>query len=347
MTDRRAASSVGGRRTRPRSIALILVPLLLSGVVPRDEGDPITTGPAVATSRSEVTPGDSIGLTIDGFTSPYVTISICGNESRRGSADCDMAASEGVEFPVSGAPLVLQMPVGEPPADCPCVVRVVGPDSTEIAVAPLVITGHPVGPVIDPPVVGDLLSVSISARQASAGTLETLRSALGGPTVYEVTVTVKNRSAQPLKQVRVSGSASRSTASNLATLDLTDPGLIGVGQTWQQTVIAKVPAPSFGSVEWRVAASGAGPTVVTTKSTQHRPILLSALALLVVVNVSLLAIRWRIRRRAVRRAGRLEVPSEGDVVIEATSSEDPTIPVDAVASAVAEQLAELLGSARR
>ena len=133
--------------------ALMALPLVLAGgMSARGESDPFTSGPAVAVNPGEAAPGGNVTLTVDGFTSPYVTISICGNESRRGSADCNMAASVGVEVPQDGTPLVLQVPVVAPTVDCPCVVRVVGRDSIEIALAPLFITGHPVGPVVDPPV---------------------------------------------------------------------------------------------------------------------------------------------------------------------------------------------------
>ena len=295
-----------------RALLALPLPLLLTaGMTVHGESDPFTSGPAVAVNPGEAAPGGgNVTLTVDGFTSPYVTISICGNESRRGSADCNMAASVGVEVPQDGTPLVLQIPAVAPPADCPCVVRVVGRDSIEIALAPLVITGHPVGPVVDPPVGGPLVSVSVSTREAPEGALDALRSQLGGPTTYEVTVTVRNRTTSPLKQVRLSGSAGRGSDDNIATLVLDDPGLIAVGQTWQQTVIAKVPAPSFGAVTWRVAASGAGPAVVTTKSTRHRPTLLVVLALVVVLNLGLLAIRWRVRRRVARAARRAAAHSD-------------------------------------
>lgn len=294
-------------------------------VAPPPGPDPLISGPAVSSSRASVEPGRSVVLTIDGFASPYVTISICGNEARRGSTDCNMAGSEGVEIPGGDGPLVLEMPVAAPPADCPCVIRVVGSDTSEVAITPLVVTGHPVRPLVDPAVIGELFDVSIRAREAPQGLVKAVRSALGGPTSYEVTLTVKNRSTTPLKQVKASGSAGRRAADDsLVTLDFADPELLGVGQTWQQTIVAVVPAPLFGSVEWRVAVSGAGPTVNSTSTTRHRPILLIVMILVVVFNVFLLILRWVVRRRIVRQAKRSSADPVG-AVIDATSSDEAPI----------------------
>jgi hypothetical protein len=150
---------------------------------------------------------------------------------------------------------------------------------------------------------GDLVAVSIVARSSPAGAVDALRSALGGRTSYLVTVRVKNLATTPLKQVNVSASAGRSaTGDSLVSLDLEDPGVIGVGQTWQQTVTVVIPSPAFGTTEWRAAVSGAGPTVVGSSTTKHRPWLLIVLVLVVVMNISLLLIRWRMRRRVARQA---------------------------------------------
>ena len=106
----------------------------------------------------------------------------------------------------------------------------------------------------------------------------------------------------PLSNVRVSGSAGRNPSDNLAILKLSNPGLIGPGQTWQEIVPAVLPAPSFGTVQWRVAVSGAGPTVNATQSTHYRPVLLIVLALFLVADIFVLIIRGMMRRRVAREA---------------------------------------------
>ena len=84
----------------------------------------ITSGPIVSLDRKELEPGQRVVLNIDGFESLNVTISVCGNDARRGSVDCNMYASEGLKLDTDGTSTVIQIPVAAPPVPCPCVIRV-------------------------------------------------------------------------------------------------------------------------------------------------------------------------------------------------------------------------------
>jgi hypothetical protein len=222
-----------------------------------------------------------------------------------------MTGSQAIEIG-GDAPVRLEMQITTPPVPCPCVIRVTGKDVSEIALTPFVITGHPVAPLQDPPQIGDVVAVSISAKEAPDGAWDALRSGLGGKTTYQVTVRVKNVATTPLKNVVLSASAGRSAADDsLVDLDMADPGLLGVGQTWEQTKIVVVPAPVFGKTEWRVAVAGAGRTVIATGTTVHRPVLLLALAVLIVINLGAVLIRSRMRRHAQRESN-LPPPAQDD-----------------------------------
>lgn len=260
---------------------------------------PITSGPAVSLDQTEVAAGGAVVVTVDGFTSRNVTIAVCGNEARRGSADCEMTASQQIRFEDDGSPTWTRFIVPEPTLPCPCVVRVTSPDNDELAVTPIVVTGHPVADVVDPPVIGDLVDVTISAGTDADGVVDAVRAELGGPTTYAVTVSVRNIGSSPLRNVRLALDAARG-GNAVPSIDIEDPGLIGVGQTWQQTVRVRVPTPSFGEVQWTATASGAGQPVAASARTNHRPVLLIVLVALLVADVGLLLIRFTIRRR--RRA---------------------------------------------
>ena len=65
--------------------------------------------------------------------------------------------------------------------------------------------GHPVGPVVDP-TGGVLVETSLEPRRADTGWLAALRSALGGPTDYDVDVTVRNTSVEAVSNAMVVGS---------------------------------------------------------------------------------------------------------------------------------------------
>lgn len=265
------------------------------------------SGPSMSLDATEMAPGGRVIVTLDGFGSLWATVMVCGNEARRGSPDCNQIGSTTKEFPTDGSPLRVSLAISAPPVDCPCVVRAVGRDTAEIAIAPIVVTGHPVGPVVEPTVTGPLMRVEVDASLSSSGLGSALRAQLGGPAVYEVTVRVTNTSTSPLRAVQLSVTAVRGDTI-AATPAFDDPGQIGVGQTWSQTVTAELPAPSFGESEWRVTASGAGPIVDVRRTTAHRPWMLIVMALLVVLNIGILLMRWRVRRRLdperAARAGR-------------------------------------------
>lgn len=278
-------------RALPLSMVLLVV---WSAPVLNAQGT--TSGPVVTLDRNEIDPGQRVVLNIDGFESLNVTISVCGNEARRGSVDCNMYASEGLKLDTDGTSTVIQIPIAAPPSPCPCVIRVSNRTFDEIAIAPITLIGHPVAPVVETPGQQGALDVTISANAAPPGLFSKARASLGGPATYEVTVTVKNTSTVPVPAVSLAGSVARSD-DQLATLALEDPGLIAPGRTWQQVVTAEVPGPSFGSLRWRVDVSGAGPTVTAVGSTEQRPLLLILVVLFLVADVFLLAIRFTIRRR--------------------------------------------------
>lgn len=255
------------------------------------------SGPTVTLDKQRIRPDERVAVTVDGFQALNVTISVCGNEARRGSSDCNMFASEGLKLDTDGTSTLVGIPVAAPPEPCPCVIRVSSRLNDEIATTPIEIIGHPTAPVVDGPTMPNPLVVSIEAEPAPPGVFERARASIGGPLLYEVTVRVRNTSTVPFRQVVLSGSAVRGN-DQLAALALDDVGEIKPGQTWEQTVTAEVPGPSLGSVEWRVAASGAGPTVLASDTTRQRPLLLILLVMLLVIDVFVLAIRLVVRRRA-------------------------------------------------
>jgi hypothetical protein len=299
------------RTSRLLAVLTGVVAVLATVAAPSARADSTISGPVISADKTEVAPGGRVTVTIGGFSAKNVTISVCGNEARRGSADCNMTASVGLRLDDGTAPTITRMTVAAPPNPCPCVLRVSSASNDEVAITPISIAGQATAPLVDNPSLDNLLVASITARPVPHGVIDAIRSDLGGPARYEVTVTIKNRSASPLRQVKVSAAAGRSAVDNMVSIDLIDPGLLGVGQTWKETVIASVPAPSFGTVDWRLTVSGAGPTVEVTSSSRHRPILLIIVLALVVVDIGVLLMRVRIRRR-LRRAAPKEAENELD-----------------------------------
>lgn len=305
---------------------LIAVGALLAGaaaLVAPASAQTNTTGPTVSLDRAEAAPGDSLIVTVSGFDARPVTISVCGNEARRGSADCDMRGSRARETQPDG-PIGTDLTVTAPPTPCPCIVRVSTQDNRMIGVAPIVIIGHPVADVVgaspsDQPLIADIV-----AEPASVGVSDQLRSSLGGSTTYDVTVRVTNTAAFEILDVAVAATFTRGRFDDTRNIDVPNPGPLAPGQTWEETVAVDVPALTFGDVEWTATASGQGPAVTATDSTSSRPVLLYVLGTILVIDLTILL--WRLVARARRRGEGGQEPYDNPFIDEPDT--DAVITVD-------------------
>ena len=265
---------------------------------------PATSGPRVTLEDDQLAPGDRLQFTLSGFEGSAVIITVCGNDGLRGSVDCNTIQSEGLRLNREVGPTVSSIPVPVPPMPCPCIVQVADTDNTQIAVAPLVIVGHPVAPTVAPAAFVQPIVVSVVSEPADVGLADRLRSSAGGSTAYDVTVEVRNRSSQRVENIKMSGSAGRSGRDDLVSIDFADPGAIEPGQTWTEQVTAMLPSPVWGSVEWRTTAAGSGPSVTATETTTHMPVLLIVLIVVLVTDILLLLARLILRLvRRSRKSG--------------------------------------------
>ena len=273
-----------------------------------------TTGPTVVLAADELAPGARMDFQIEGFDGSAVIITVCGNDARRGSVDCNLIQSEGLRLNREGGITQSSIPVPVPPAPCPCLVQVIDSNASQLAVAPLVILGHPVAPTVGPAGFVQPLVVEISADKADVGISDRLRSSAAGATLHDVTVKVRNRSTLPVERVVLSGSGGRDSNDDLVVLGLEDPGTIKPGQTWEGTVQAELPSPVWGEFVWRATASGTGPSVTVTTTTNHRPVLLVVLVVVLILDLLILAVR--LLMRLVRRADPPEAAQFDDPFID-------------------------------
>lgn len=274
-------------------------------------------GPRITVDHSEVAPGDPVIVSLYDFTGQAVTVAVCGNLAQRGSADCNMPASQSERIRRDQEVTLTQLFVQPPPVPCPCLIRASTATNDEFAVAPIVLVGHPEAPVVEA-ARGPLLDVAIEARRAPQGLVASLRSELGGPTRYVVTVSVRNLATQTLSDVVLDGGASHRLDDDAADLVFEGPGPIEPGQTWEQSIVAEVPAPVVGRFTWSVTASGAGPTVGAEQAVDPTPVALFVLAAVLVVDV--VALAWRVGLRRRRRAAGAAGNSVGE---ELSPPDDP------------------------
>ena len=223
-------------------------------------------------------------VTIDGFEGGAVTMSVCGNLAARRSMDCNLTGSEARRLNRDGSPTIADLPVAVPPTSCPCVVVASTRGFAELATTPIEIIGHPVGPIVAPEQFEPLV-VTVDAKKAPRGILAALRSSLGGPTTYAVTVTVRNPTTATMSNITVAGAAGRSRDDDVA--DLTFPPIaeLAPGQTWTHTVRGRGARPGARRRRVRVTTSGAGPSVTAEESSSSLPVLLVIVALVFLVDV--------------------------------------------------------------
>jgi hypothetical protein len=289
--------------------------------------NPVLTGPSVMVDRPQAKPGERVRVSVEGFDAPYVTVSICGNKARLGSSDCDLIGSKGFELLPNGALTWTELVVTEPPAPCPCVIRVSTSTDDIVSTVPFSVTGHPVEELSGPRPNDPLVEILVDPKQVSDGMLGWMRASLGGATDYDVTVSVHNLTQDTLQRVALEGSVGRDEFDVLSTFDLKKPGVLAGGQTYIQTVRVRLPAPTLGTFVWRVSASGAGPTVTTLVDHRDIPWMLIVLLGLLIVDIAMVVTRWLTARRARREAQEAAAAADddsrfGDLVVVDTDSRE-------------------------
>jgi hypothetical protein len=120
--------------------------------------------------------------------------------------------------------------------------------------------------------------------------------------VYETTLSVRNITTETLSDVEIRGLVGSRFDDNAAMLKFDTPGPIEPGQTWEQTIRTKLPAPVIGRYTWTIAASGAGAIVEADHTMTARPLLLYVLVGFLVIDIIVLCVRFLLRGRRRRRA---------------------------------------------
>lgn len=253
------------------------------------------TAPTIAIDRASVKPGERVLVTLAGWKAQVVTVAVCGNLAKRGSSDCNMAASQSVGITRGIGTALAQLNVPGPPTHCPCVLRASSSAQDEVALVPIELIGVPLGPLVDSATTSPL-GVSFQTRRAEGGFTAAFRAALGGPTFYEVTVVLRNRTSETLPGVRLVGSVGRSRTDELVSFPLPISDELAPGATWTHTTRVRLPAPAFGSFVWSVdSVDGSSLERAETSMTLFPKGLVALVGLLI---VDLLAMAWRMRPKA-------------------------------------------------
>lgn len=293
----------------PPTVVAGTVPALETEIVAeapdRAPGDPVVSGPTVSLERYELSAGEAVIVSMTGFTSRSITVTVCGNEARRGSADCNMRGGKAREIEHERVTTQLRYIVSVPPTPCPCLMRVANSDQSEIGIAEFTLRDHPVVEPVDPEDPGPLVSATLVAEPHYGNMFGRAQASLGGAVDYLVTLRVTNLTTTRLTSLSATASALRGT-DELADVPILDPDTLEAGQTWEHTVLVELPAPRWGSVEWNALVSGSGPAVAADTATANRPTALLVLAAVLVLDVIFLVVK-RLRKRRGNRPVRNRV----------------------------------------
>ena len=259
----------------------------------------VEQAPTITLDRAALKPGERVLVTLTGWRSQVVTVAVCGNLAKRGSSDCNMAASQAFGIARGAGTALAQLTVPGPPTSCPCVIRASSSAQAEVALAPIDLIGVPVGPLVDPTAESPVV-ISLETRRVRGGLIKAFRSALGGPTVYDVTISIRNRSPELLPSVALWGSVGRSRTDELVSFLLPSSGELAPGATWTGTERVRLPAPVLGTYVWRAGAAGGGSIGQVEKVSSLFPKALPLLGMVLLVDLAAMAWRRRARRKALR-----------------------------------------------
>ncbi|WP_214111225.1 hypothetical protein [Acrocarpospora catenulata] len=117
----------------------VIVAILLTCLAFPSPGaaSPQTAG--IALERTAAAVGETITVRLTGWPRGNVTVEVCGNERRGGSADC--AVSAAVTTVVLDGGAEVRLPLAAPPAACPCVVSAADLTMTTTATTPIELSG--------------------------------------------------------------------------------------------------------------------------------------------------------------------------------------------------------------
>lgn len=286
--------------------------------------------PAIDLSSTKFAPGDSIAIT--GTHWPQGTTlqaMLCGAEAVDGSVDCVQRAAVTMTPGPDGA-LQGVLHVYAPPRPCPCVVLVSGLSSSYAQRIPVEVVGVPVAPVSSAAPQSKPLTLEVQVS-VSGGT--SVASLFGGPAKRVLTVTLRNTGTVAIPHPVVAARWGRGGAPTHA---ITSRVLAALPPDTRRTVQLpfELDPLSIGRYHVRGVVTGATKPVGFEAQTSTYPWGLFAIGL-VLLQVVLLALRNRARRRLTARevAARLAAL---DVLAAATTDTDDTADTaDATATRVA------------
>lgn len=283
---------------RRAAAGLVLGLLLAATTFVGTSGVAAAPAPVFTIDRTSAAEGELVRLQGVGFGAPgtTVTILICGNNALDDSADCNLAASTQAAVR-DGGTFAAGITVFPPPTPCPCVVRVTAAGGALTVDVPIAIDGVPTAPLRPDTEIVRTVTISDVAIEGSGP----VASWFGAPPERSIVFSVTNNSPVVLRSPRTLLTWGRDGDGD-GFMPSPDLGDLAPGQTTTAKVEIPLPAASVGSYEVtvRVDPIGGTPATATTQTTivPWGWILIG----LIILQMILLKIRNRYRRRVQQQA---------------------------------------------
>lgn len=272
--------------------ALAFTPLLAS---------PAHAQPAIDLDRTTVKPGQTVTVRLSGFAPGNLLVELCGNQARRGTADCAVASSAST-YAGEGKTTAVMLNVAKPPVGCPCVIAVRPVTGGTPRTVPITVSGVPTLSASERPTATSaggtrrLSATSVSVR--GGGFMDGW---LGGGAERTLRVTLRNEGTTALTDLPLSLTMGRGPEpADLITAPAL--GTLNPGQERTYTVPFTLDAPAFGRYTVRGEIGGLDEPIAFTAHTASYPWALPLLGALL-VPLPLLTRRRKPRPVPVPRDG--------------------------------------------
>ncbi|HEX2312313.1 MAG TPA: hypothetical protein VHJ17_01160 [Thermomonospora sp.] len=252
--------------------------------------------PVITLERTSVAPGQTVAVRLTGWAAGNVLVELCGNEARRGTADCAIGSSAGTHVQEGKTALVL-LTVTAPPVGCPCVIAVRPVTGGSPRTVPISVKGVPkLSPGERP------TATSLAGTRRLTATRVAVRGGgpgeawFGGSASRTLRVTLRNEGTVTLTDPPLSLTAGRGPEpADLVTAPAL--GTLQPGQERTYDIPFTLPAPAFGRYTVRGEITGLDEPITFTAATASYPWALPLLGLLLV------PVPWLTRRRPVTAPG--------------------------------------------
>ncbi len=252
------------------------------------------TGVSASADRGSASAGESIVVTGTGWPAQTrVQASVCGNQARGLSADCDLPNSRTIVTDPEGS-FSVALDVAVPPSPCPCVVFVSGQNTASTVRFPIEVVDAPSAPTTEAEIASPPGFEVVSSTLSGSGPWT---SWFGGAPERTLLLTVENtgsEAAAPDLDATWGAGADPTHVLDIPTLEVIEPG-----ETLRYRIPVRFDALTFGSVNVAGSVAGSSGPVSFTASTSSYPWALLALAI-IALQLLLLAIRNRVRSQLHR-----------------------------------------------